>query len=547
MSAKYIKPTNYGHEYTLRLSPETCKLDLLFVQKNLDSTPGSAKNFPAFNFVIRRTGDLTYLLDIDFSNDVLIGADLDLILAYLSATVYVPRKFILVDSYGKLAQAAPTIKNMLLSAAAGSLVISAALGSTAALWSMIGFQQFIGYFIYINVDYPYIVELFLSIFQSMNLSFLPNPISALMKSWSQEFPSLKSDSLEVKYQPPQKFMNYNLTSFFIENGGQTIIISLGFLLITAVSPTVLRLRFIPGRRKLAKLQLQLKWNVNARAFLESGIPMALALFLQLRKATFSTLYNVVSVSFAFIGFVYLATMSMFLVKILHTRDASDLRTKEVKMTYGTLYEGISLRKPHGKYYNMIILLRGTLLVFLAVFLDVSPRAQIIPLIIYNIGLIYYMFKISSFEDFKLDIVNKIKEVFILIGEVSILFLTLEKNSKIYYQTISLIIIGFLGSALVIEVLYSIYIQFGGLKVGFRKMMFLILNFIRKQRRTRREFKYSTTSQKRTRAVMPQLEIGLSKNTSCTNNINSMNTSFMVENSTLALELGAPNKARNLFI
>ena len=80
-------------------------------------------------------------------------------------------------------------------------------------------------------------------------------------------------------------------------------------------------------------------------------------------------------------------MLLFFVYKLVTKTINELKKKDARDEYGTLYEGIELSQPPSKYYYLLILARGILLVVLIVFLESVPVLQVVPLIIFNMGLI----------------------------------------------------------------------------------------------------------------------------------------------------------------
>ena len=140
----------------------------------------------------------------------------------------------------------------------------------------------------------------------------------------------------------------------------------------------------------------------------------------------------------------------------------------VKMRYGTLFEGMSMKHGISKYYHVFILLRGFTLVFLVVFFETHPLLQIIPLILINLLLVYALFKYQMFENTHLNFINKIKEVMITFAKIFIMLLYFDYDSDKYPQAFGWLIISFLGIAMITELIYIIYRQFKEAIAQFRK-------------------------------------------------------------------------------
>ena len=220
---------------------------------------------------------------------------------------------------------------------------------------------------------------------------------------------------------------------------------------------------------LKKLKVSLRWNFINRTFLENAIPLSLAIFLQLRILKFNVAYLSLCSFLTIISLIYLSSMIFFIVRILYKRDNKLLEFGLIRRIYGTLYEGISLNKPTTKYYNLIILFRGLLLIFFVSFAESTPMLQIIPLIFLNAFLVYYMIKEVVFTNQKAYLVAKIKETLILLGEICILFLAVKTKNKNYYEIMGWLIVFFLGCSFLVEFIYLISIQISGIKEIIKKI------------------------------------------------------------------------------
>jgi len=473
MEVEYIRATETGPQYKMTLSPDSCDLTLSYVKANLK---GVSQSLPLFTLEIDNKIDASiYIIDITLKDTVLNAANMDLSLSLLKASVIVSKQFIPGSTLLAVSKATPTVAAATTAAFGVGFFGLLSIGASAALWSMINYQQFVGSLIFINIDYPFQLELFFDLMQSTGLAFLPNPLSRVSDMIDEKFPDFKKDLTAEQYKPPRKFVKREISSFFIENGGAEFIMNFVFFMAVLIIPFGLRFRQLPLRNTLRKLYFNLKWNINARSFLESGVPISLAIFLQLRKMTFDTFYSTASAVLTIVAFLYFMVMINFLFGVLYVEDKKGLEDKQFKLKYGTLCEGLHLRHAVAKYYNIMILFRGILLAFLVTFFEDWPLLQTLPLVIYNIGLIYCLFKKVDFESRGLALINKIKEMMILVGILAITCLNVQSKSLEYYEILGWIALGLFLGAFLIELLYIFTIQILALKEGIMKLKIYLSN------------------------------------------------------------------------
>ncbi len=468
LATQYLRATDDGHQYTFQLSPRSCDLSIENVRRYLILTENTPNAVGSFSYQITKTSANNYLINLILEQSILEETSLDLKLSFMTGSLNVPKKFVLDGALKAIAAAVPTVTAGFSGMLGGSFASTLALGATAGLWSIVSFQQFVGYFLFINVEYPPILELFLSMLQVSFWDLLPNPLAALTDPLSADL--IAQDKMAVTpYDPPSKFVKYEMNSFFIENGGAIIAVNLFLLILLG---KVLLLKRVKGWQKnfvLVKLKVWIKWNLIARTFLENGIPLSLAVFLQLRIATFNHSYLIMCFVTAIISLLNICIFVFFFWKVLLQRDNEHLNKKMVKRMYGTLYEGVVPEKTFSKYYNVIILVRGIFLMALITFFEASPFMQIFPLIIFNAGLVIYMMKQVRFENKKLDFIVKLKEILILCGEIGMIFLCFKVDSEKYYEIFGYLIVSSLGIALMAEVGYMMILQICEIKNLWKKI------------------------------------------------------------------------------
>jgi len=477
MKVEYLKPTLKGHRYKLSTLPSNCHMDI--ATQTLSLFPILAEISLSFSPTIASLTHSEYLLDLFLHESILNPVVLNASAGNLSTIFTVPKFFVPTENFNSLEEGIPITHAVMMGIIGASLVGTLVLGATATLWSFISLQQFIGYFLYINVQYPPQAELLLSMLDFSIWSIFPNPLDFVTSSLWGSFIA-QGQHLDTDSKPPQKFAKYEINIFFIENGGSILTANIGLLFILLI---VLLLKSTPRCKSsdlLKKMKVGMKWNMIARTFLENGIPLSLAIFLQLRSIKFNGAYLGICSALTIISLVYFGVMCAFLMRILYQRDNEHLKRKLITKIYGTLHEGISLKTSTTKYYYMIVLFRGVLLAFLIACMEDSPLLQIIPLIFYNIGFIIYLFRSVTFEIKVLNIIIKVKELLILAGEFCIFLLIGKVGSFDYYNGVGWVMVILLVSAVAIEACYILYIQIVGIKEIYQnlsKMLRSVFSYI----------------------------------------------------------------------
>jgi len=491
MLTSYIKATSSGHQYEMILGPSSCDLTAQAVQQHLAGTTLAIQSYPPFTFQVTKKGNNVYTVNLDLQGSVLNSGVMSVTLEHLSGTLSVPKTLVPSQTLEDIAEAIPAVGGVVTGVVGGSLVGTLALGATASLWSIINFQQFVGYFIYMNIEFPFQLNMFFDLLSSSSFSFLPNPIDWVTESIAA---GVMSDTSE-EYRPPQKFAEQDVTSFFIENAGGVLFMNLLLLLFLVIVQYIRSKSRFKKNWILKKIHQTLKWNFIFRSFLENGVPLILAIFLQFRVMVFRKVYVILSALAAVFSLVYFIIMFYYIVKALYVRDSEQLKKESVEEKIGTLYEGIDLVEPESKYYAILILARGTLLAFLLSYFQAIPVLQITPLIAFNAGIVYYLFKGCGFEDRNLNMINRIKEILIMFAEVFILCLNFQSSTEEYYNVMGWFTVVCFLTALLIELVYMIYIQIKGFATIKQKIMNIWNMFMRwynqwkaRRRRNKRKVK-----------------------------------------------------------
>ncbi len=345
LDIQHFQSDQTNHTYRIQLTPISCDLDIQRLVKHLRLTEQIPNSITPFQYNIAKIGPGRYSLILNLEYLLVEPQQVNIEFLSLSGSLVVPVKKPNPLNYSKISKKAAPIVTATVSAITGATLVSTiALGATASLWSFIGFQQFVGYFAFLNIHYPLQTKAFFSLIQFSIWEYLPNPLEMLTEPLLKDFAS-KKNMFNEDFRPPKKFVEYEKTSFFIENGG--VILVLDFILLIVLL-LVLICKKIHDNAVFKWMKVGLRWNLIARTFLENGIPLFLATCLQLRIMKFEGDYLLVSTALTVASFVYIVGMSGFLLGILYKRENSLLHKNLIRRIYGTLYAGIVLKNSTSK-------------------------------------------------------------------------------------------------------------------------------------------------------------------------------------------------------
>ncbi len=477
MRINYLQSNIEGHLYQMTLFPTTCDLDIQVVSQRLNLIEKVSDSVHPFLFEVTKNGPNNYSLRLFLQKSIMNSQILKAELSFLTTEMSVPRFF---KSYENTEDIILATKITIASMTGVALVSSLSLEVAASVWSLISFQQFVGYFLFLNIPYPPQTELFFQLIRFSIFEYLFDPIVGRVEPLLPNFYAQK-DSLHNKYLPPHKLLYYDYTSFFIDNGGLLFILNLTLHLILMITLCLKSMKRFENSIFLKKIKVTLRWNMIARLFLENAIPLTFAICLQLRVLKFEGDYLSVNGILTIISLIFSLFMTAFLWRVLIKRDNDLLKKKLIKRIFGTLYEGINLNKSASKYFYMVILMRTFLLIFLIVFLENRPLLQILTLIFFNIGFIHYLVKQVHFDKPVFDKIVKIKEILVLLGEVGIMLLAPQIESEDYYQIVGWTTVGCLGGGFLLDIGYMIIIpiiQFKQLMRNLKKTVSSVTLYLR---------------------------------------------------------------------
>ncbi len=482
MKIDFLKETATGYQYNLKLSPKKCDLPANYMRDMLNENQDAKEILVDFSFAVTRTATATYLLDLTLGASVLQDTTLKLNFTGLTGTVVVFSKLTSSALAQKLVAAASTAGSVVSVGTVTSLVSILALKSTASVWGFVGFQQLMTYFKYINIPYPYQIQMFFKLGGATDFGNLPNLIDTFTNS---SYAVLASDPELLQSQdPPKKFKSNDETSIFIKQGGSLILLNI-ILLPLLILFYLLKTKTKVGQYKIVTIiENALRWGFVLRSFLTSSLPFIVTIFLQIRTINFEQEYLALSSSLAIFALVYFASMAFFILFLMYTIPAHKFKDEKVKKVYGTLVVNPEIKSPHAKYYYILSLLRNILFAALIVFVETVPLAQILSLVAFNVLFAFYIHKKVRFEHPKETRKTVITETLLIPIGILISLLLVKNQSESYYQIIGWIITGLIAAIFINEIIFIIRVQVETI----RKLCEKIKQFLQ-ERKAKKQMKY----------------------------------------------------------
>jgi len=280
---------------------------------------------------------------------------------------------------------------------AGSMAILG--GNPALLWPLLSLFQAFYYLIFIDVNYPANVQMFLKIFSMGSLTFLPNPLNWFVGD-------IDAYNLPV----PPRYNDYNFSGLFLDNAGnELLLVALTFGLYFISKACRKWIRRLPTLLRLStnKTVEWFEWSGILRSLITSYTDMTQAVFLQMKVLAFySTVFTLSSIlAFLALGFVIIFPIFIFLI-IRRFNDHPEL----LYVKFETLAKEYNVKKKSSRNFVVIWLLRRLIMCLSLVFLQGYPYVQINVLCILMLASIFYSWYFAPFTTKKENICNTLIEV-----------------------------------------------------------------------------------------------------------------------------------------
>jgi len=282
-------------------------------------------------------------------------------------------------------------------AGAGSIALFG--GNPALLWPLLNLFQAFYYLIFIDVNYPANVQIFLEIFSMGSLGFIPNPLD-----WFVE------DIDEYTLPVPGRYNEYDFSGLFLDNAGNELLLLAFVLAIYLVSKIAMRwLRKLPTSTRFLtnKTVGWFEWSGILKSLIASYTDMVQAIFLQLRVLTYYSRVFILSSVLSFITLGFAVVLPVIVFIIIRKYDS---QPELLCIKFDALVEEYDPKKKAGRYFVPIWLLRRFIMCLSLVFLQGYPYVQINILCILMVISIFHLWVYTPYPSKKVNVCNTIMEV-----------------------------------------------------------------------------------------------------------------------------------------
>ncbi|CAD8148962.1 unnamed protein product [Paramecium octaurelia] len=381
----------------------------------------------------------------------------------------------------------------------GLAIISLIIGGLHIFWNLLDILQLISYLQFFNVIYPYNVETYFKLFDFAQFDFM------------KMFLNIEDlvNSYVISPDPHYKFALKGYSSTFYINAFAVFIAFvttlsiyficiIGSMILTKImayyseenlyidneDPELFKFIILRIIRKVQRVFLNtIHYFCSGllRTFMSVAYEYNLAIFLQLSVRTIKNPF--LSSSF-FISFIFLLLQLYFIIKgfFLMSNQPYYFGQQLVKQKYGALFEGVRIRgsRPYSNYYNLLLLCKKVVFIFVLVFCYSQAYITILTCSILNIIFIFYVKSSSPLK----DVYEQQKviggELFIWFVELLILILFYKQQNDPNEQD-ELIIGWFIIVLCTLLVLYQCVLDFKQHFIFLKENYLIVQNLIQKIR------------------------------------------------------------------
>jgi len=334
---------------------------------------------------------------------------------------------------------------------AGSGLLFLTQTNPTLTWFFINILQKYYYLLFINVEAPENLKVFLSAFSYGKLTFLPDATSSLI------------DGLNTQKKPsPKRFSENNIDGLFLINIGNILSLWLAALL----GYLLIKLGKFFNRKFPKKItsflrqtEQNFEWSIILRIWITTFMELAISSFLQLRSMDIHSFWQFISVILGVLG----TTLSFaFPILVYYITRALPVSGFYRGRSYNSLIEGLKTIPEKCWNYTSIALLRRLLTCFVLVFLHDFPYIELFFLLLIDLVHLIFLLKNRPYEDSSEQLALAIDEA--LYFCIYILMAILHVMNRGHFRRDSKImagwaIIGCCMTGLVVTFLFSLIQQY----------------------------------------------------------------------------------------
>jgi len=215
--------------------------------------------------------------------------------------------------------------------------------------------------LFLNIQYPRNLDVFLKLFKVGTMKFIPNPFAWIIDDY-------KSETVEC----PFRFMVNGFDGLFLKNTGQFILFFLILGIIHVISMMLISMEGSVSRMA-KKVKENLGLNLAFKILIASSLVLLLSLVLQLAHADWNSTFKIISRMFCFVllaAFLIILAIDLIVYHRMKIEPSKKLLQRMMKK-YEILFEGFiaSRKKPAKPFLVVVVLRRIFSIVFLVVLYD----------------------------------------------------------------------------------------------------------------------------------------------------------------------------------
>ncbi|CAD8151416.1 unnamed protein product [Paramecium pentaurelia] len=327
----------------------------------------------------------------------------------------------------------------------GFAIIAFLFGGLNIFWNLLDALQLVSYLQFFNVEYPYNLNSYFTIFGFAQFDFLKNYLN--LETFISEYVNTPDADAKFRDEGYSTVFYVNIIPVF------TVFITtlITYIVCTALLSTLTKFShsfvYVPLNsqeqsictffiyRITRNLQIILMRFNKAftsgviRTFMAVAFDYNLALFLQLKDFQLNNPILFTSFIFCLIAFVIEVTFISMAINFM-SKPSFVFKQKINLDNFGAIYEGIKLDKnPFTYYFNIVLLIKKMLFMLCLVMFYSSPCLQVGLVSLLNIVMALYLIKIQPLED-KDELFKQVgSEILIWLAEMLILGFAINEQSK----------------------------------------------------------------------------------------------------------------------
>ncbi|CAD8146759.1 unnamed protein product [Paramecium octaurelia] len=327
----------------------------------------------------------------------------------------------------------------------GFAILAFLFGGLNIFWNLLDALQLVSYLQFFNVQYPYNLNNYFTIFGFAQFDFIKDYLD--LEAFISQFVNTPDADLKFREEGYSTVFYVNIITVLMVFFTTLLTYIACTLLLSTLTKFSHSFVYVPLHsqeqsictlfiyRATRNLQIQLMRFNKAftsgviRTFMAVAFDYNLALFLQLKDFDLGDPILFTSFLFCLIAFAIEIAFIKMAINYM-SKPAFVFKQKASIDNFGAIYEGIKLDKnPFTYYFNIILLIKKMLFMMCLVMFYSSPCLQVGLVSLLNIVMALYLIKIQPLEDKDEQFKQVGSEIFIWLAEMLILGFAINEQSN----------------------------------------------------------------------------------------------------------------------